>query len=247
LGKRWWCRPTVAAGGAEERKWKCASALRSGSGRRSSSSVNFSSSGAAADAAAVVKRKRKTRGRKRIGPVGGRGGAISARERRAAPPRPGRAEMAGAGWPRGRQRTRAEMAGRGPPSVQRRTRAEVAGRGASGRRRTGRRGHGERRAGDGASSRCGKKERDVASLTYRTHIKSKLADLYCYYSTHLSSLLYFNIHKTKFSTIISELLKLDPFWRPVRIRRPPRHPSHDVCYRWPRTRAPWVMDVKPHF
>jgi hypothetical protein len=90
--------------------------------------VNFSSSGAAADAAAVVKRKRKTRGRKRIGPVGGRGGAISARERRAAPPRQGRAEMAGAGWPRGRQRTRAEMAGRGLPSGQRRTRAEMAGR-----------------------------------------------------------------------------------------------------------------------
>jgi hypothetical protein len=36
--------------------------------------------------------------------------------------------------------------------------------------------------------------------------------------------------------ILSELLKLDPFWRPVRIRRPPRHPSHDACYRWPRTR-----------
>jgi hypothetical protein len=85
LGKRWWCRPTEAAGGAEERKWKCASALRSGSDRRSSSSVNFSSSGAAADATAVVKRKRKTRGRKRIGPVGGRGGAISARERRRPP------------------------------------------------------------------------------------------------------------------------------------------------------------------
>jgi hypothetical protein len=121
------------------------------------------------------------------------------------------------------------------------------GRGAAGRRRTGRRGHGERRAGDGASSRCGKKERDVVSLTYGTHIKSKLADLYCYYSTHLSRLFSFNIHKTKFSTIISELLKLDPFLRPVRIRWSPRHPSHDVCYRWPRTRAPWVMDVKPHF
>jgi len=70
LGKRWWCRPTEAAGGAEERKWKWASALRSGSGRRSSSSVNFSSSGAAADAAAAVKRKR--RDKKRIGPAQGR-------------------------------------------------------------------------------------------------------------------------------------------------------------------------------